>query len=87
MKPTSVLLSTAALVAASIVFASPLAGCSGSSSDGRSSGDSDAEGALGVKHCGGFAGTACSAGYTCVDDPSDSCDPTNGGADCPGVCQ
>ena len=43
--------------------------------------------------CGGFAGStcncACEDGYapTCVDDPNDSCDPTNGGADCSGLCQ
>jgi hypothetical protein len=39
-----------------------------------------------VTHCGGFAGTACPGGQDCVDDPSDSCDPANGGADCPGIC-
>ena len=22
----------------------------------------------------------------CVDSPNDSCDPANGGADCPGIC-
>ncbi len=39
--------------------------------------------------CGGFAGTACSdPNYPrCVDDPRDTCDPTNGGADCPGICE
>jgi hypothetical protein len=36
--------------------------------------------------CGGFGGIACPAGYTCVDDPSDTCDPRNGGADCGGIC-
>ncbi|RYE76774.1 MAG: protease complex subunit PrcB family protein [Myxococcales bacterium] len=36
--------------------------------------------------CGGFAGFACPAGQTCVDNPSDTCDPENGGADCSGVC-
>lgn len=36
--------------------------------------------------CGGFAGIACPAGLVCVDDPRDSCDPTQGGADCSGVC-
>jgi hypothetical protein len=36
--------------------------------------------------CGGFAGTPCPDGLTCVDDPSDSCDPNQGGADCMGVC-
>ncbi|HZH78243.1 MAG TPA: hypothetical protein VEY88_19600 [Archangium sp.] len=37
--------------------------------------------------CGGFAGFACAEGYVCVDDPSDDCDPNQGGADCGGICQ
>lgn len=37
--------------------------------------------------CGGFAGTPCPSGLVCVDDPSDSCDPNNGGRDCAGICQ
>ena len=37
--------------------------------------------------CGGFAGLPCPSGKTCVDDPTDSCDPTKGGADCIGICQ
>jgi hypothetical protein len=36
--------------------------------------------------CGGFAGLPCDEGLTCVDDPRDTCDPDNGGADCGGVC-
>ncbi len=36
--------------------------------------------------CGGFAGIKCSAGFRCIDDPSDSCDPKQGGADCSGIC-
>ena len=38
------------------------------------------------KFCGGFAGFDCPGGGTCVDDPSDDCDPMNGGADCGGMC-
>jgi hypothetical protein len=40
-------------------------------------------------HCGGIAGIACTnAAYpTCSDDPRDSCDPSKGGADCPGICE
>src|SRR5262245_19236890 len=30
--------------------------------------------------CGGIAAIQCPEGYTCVDDPSDSCDPAQGGA-------
>lgn len=37
--------------------------------------------------CGGFAGLACPGAGQCVDDPSDSCDPDTGGADCSGLCE
>jgi hypothetical protein len=37
--------------------------------------------------CGGFAGIACPGAGSCVDDPSDDCDPERGGADCGGVCE
>lgn len=41
-----------------------------------------------VQFCGGIAGIACHDDtQTCVDDPSDGCDPTKGGADCGGICQ
>jgi hypothetical protein len=36
--------------------------------------------------CGGFAGKRCPGSGSCVDDPSDSCDPAKGGADCGGMC-
>ncbi len=36
--------------------------------------------------CGGIAGIACPSGMSCVDNPDDSCDPENGGADCGGIC-
>jgi hypothetical protein len=36
--------------------------------------------------CGGFAGIACKDGKKCIDDPTDDCDPKNGGADCGGIC-
>jgi eight-cysteine-cluster-containing protein len=36
--------------------------------------------------CGGIAGRICPRGQMCVDDPSDGCDPANGGADCGGIC-
>lgn len=39
-----------------------------------------------LAQCGGFAGLPCEAGFVCVDDPDDCCDPQNGGADCPGIC-
>jgi hypothetical protein len=37
--------------------------------------------------CGGIAGIRCPQGKTCVDDPTDDCDPERGGADCPGICK
>jgi hypothetical protein len=40
-----------------------------------------------AKQCGGFAGIPCGANEECVDDPTDSCDPKNGGAECGGICQ
>jgi hypothetical protein len=36
--------------------------------------------------CGGIAGIPCPGAGTCIDDPSDDCDPKNGGADCGGLC-
>jgi hypothetical protein len=40
----------------------------------------------GGQFCGGFAAIQCPEGLICVDDPHDSCDPNQGGADCGGVC-
>jgi len=39
------------------------------------------------RFCGGFAGIACPGSGSCVDDPSDDCDPERGGADCGGLCE
>eukprot|EP01084_Bolivina_argentea_P285463 489530_1 len=39
-----------------------------------------------VSKCGGFAGFQCEKGLYCVDDPTDDCDATKGGADCMGIC-
>lgn len=36
--------------------------------------------------CGGIAGTQCASGQVCVDDPTDTCDPSQGGRDCSGIC-
>jgi hypothetical protein len=37
--------------------------------------------------CGGIAGIPCAEGFVCIDDPRDSCDPEQGGADCGGICR
>jgi len=36
--------------------------------------------------CGGIAAFPCPGGKKYVDDLSDDCDPTRGGADCSGIC-
>jgi hypothetical protein len=36
--------------------------------------------------CGGIGGFDCPAGYDCVDDKHDNCDPKKGGVDCGGIC-
>jgi hypothetical protein len=36
--------------------------------------------------CAGIAGISCPGSGRCVDNPNDSCDPNNGGADCGGIC-
>ncbi len=40
----------------------------------------------GPQRCGGIAGFQCPDGEVCGDDPSDSCRPGAGGADCMGLC-
>jgi len=37
------------------------------------------------EQCGGLVGIPCADGF-CADNPNDSCDPQNGGADCGGLC-
>lgn len=39
------------------------------------------------KKCGGIAAIPCGPNEECVDDPTDSCDPNAGGADCSGICK
>lgn len=36
--------------------------------------------------CGGPSVIKCPRGMSCVDDPSDKCDPTKDGLNCPGKC-
>jgi hypothetical protein len=37
--------------------------------------------------CGGFANIQCPGAGVCQDDPSDGCNPDDGGADCGGICE
>lgn len=39
-----------------------------------------------LHQCRGIAGLECPYGLWCYDDPSDDCDPENGGSDCGGIC-
>ena len=74
------LMSWSVLVAGAILVGSactPTAAASESSNDPQEK----------AVFCGGFAGIPCAEGYVCVDDPSDDCDPNQGGADCGGICQ
>jgi len=70
----------------------PVCGC-----DGRTYGNAcvaaNAGASVGVEgecapgpSCGGLAGRRCSGSVVCVDDPSDRCDPSQGGRDCSGSC-
>lgn len=43
--------------------------------------------APGGQFCGGIAGIPCPEGFVCKDVPGDGCNPSQGGADCPGVCR
>ena len=58
----------------------------GDAVDGGTSQTSRKRGKNRKRTCGGLTGRPCPRGYICVDDPSDSCDPSNGGADCGGIC-
>lgn len=68
----------------------PICGC-----DGKTYGTPcmAAQAGVSVKHdgpctkmCGGIANIQCPDGLNCVDDPDDDCNPTQGGADCSGIC-
>jgi len=67
------------------VVASFLAAACSASNDGSGGDTGDEQDVKSLAKCGGIAGLACHSGTTCVDDPSDSCDPEAGGRDCSGV--
>jgi hypothetical protein len=48
--------------------------------------DKDKDKGTDKRACGGIGGLQCPDGLTCVDDPSDTCNPEQGGADCMGMC-
>src|SRR5262245_53616785 len=76
-------------VALAVAAAALAAGCS-AAPEGPGSDEQTGDDQADLKNkifCGGIAGFACPAGYVCVDDPHDSCDPNNGGADCGGYCK
>jgi hypothetical protein len=37
--------------------------------------------------CGGFAGVPCPGAGSCVDNPTDGCDPSEGDVDCASLCR
>lgn len=47
---------------------------------------SKSTGAVKGPPCGGSEALTCPGGMECADDPADSCDPTQGGLNCKGVC-
>jgi hypothetical protein len=51
-----------------------------------SSSSSSASSVASATFCGGIAAFPCPDNQVCVDNPNDSCDPQNGGADCGGIC-
>jgi len=57
-------------------------GCS--SGGGTTDGGTGGSGGSGNHPMCGLA--ACPQDLSCEDDPRDSCNPANGGADCPGLC-
>lgn len=82
------MLSKMTKVGVMLAFAMAAVACSAAAPEGPEPGEPTNENEGEAKlFCGGIAGFPCPEGYVCVDDPTDSCDPKNGGADCGGVCR
>lgn len=71
----------------------PVCGCDnktyGNACEAASAGvsiENEGECVKSTKTCGGITGTQCSTNEVCIDDPSDTCDPKQGGRDCIGLC-
>ncbi|ATB32793.1 hypothetical protein [Melittangium boletus] len=61
--------------------------CATRSAEAQSASGAQRENVQKHQQCGGFAGLPCPEPLVCVDDPSDDCDPKQGGRDCMGICQ
>jgi hypothetical protein len=74
------------LLISSLSLVGAIVACS--SSDGSSDvGADDDNDITKLPTCGGAADIQCAIGSDCVDDPRDTCDPSKGGRNCPGVCK
>jgi hypothetical protein len=86
MRAINTIVSIGALSGVLVVSSLTLWGCQKKPAEQDTQTPSGQGGETQKLQCGGFGGLQCPDGMTCVDDPSDSCDPMKGGADCMGSC-